>query len=122
MSTGRSFDVISIDDIEPAGPGRAVRFIRRGLGLEAFGLNRFDIPAGTAGHEHDERESGQEEVVVIVAGSGVYRVDGDEVAVREGSVLRFDPHARRQPVAGPDGLAFIAIGAPRGAYEPHGPF
>jgi hypothetical protein len=28
----------------------------------------------------------------------------------------------RQPVAGADGFAMVAIGAPRGSYEPRGPF
>jgi mannose-6-phosphate isomerase-like protein (cupin superfamily) len=74
------------------------------------------------GHEHDEVESGQEEVNVIVAGSGTYRIDGDEVAVRTGTFLRFDPETRRVPVAGPDGITIVAIGAPRGSYEPRGPF
>ena len=52
----------------------------------------------------------------------VRRIDGDEVPVRTGSFLRFDPEVTRCPVAGPDGLAFLAIGARRGAYQPSGPF
>jgi hypothetical protein len=34
--------------------------------------------------------------------------------------MRFDPECVRQPVAGPDGMTFIAIGARRGSYEPRG--
>ena len=41
---------------------------------------------------------------------------------RTGDFLRFDPETTRCPVAGPEGLTLIAIGAPRGAYEPRGPF
>jgi len=26
------------------------------------------------------------------------------------------------PVAGPEGMALLAVGAPRGSYEPRGPF
>ena len=59
---------------------------------------------------------------MIIRGSGVYRVDGDEIPVREGTFLRFDPEARRVPVAGPDGLTMITVGARRGSYEPRGPF
>jgi mannose-6-phosphate isomerase-like protein (cupin superfamily) len=57
-----------------------------------------------------------------VRGSGIYRIDGEEVPVREGDFLRFDPETTRCPVAGPNGLALLAVGAPRGAYEARGPF
>jgi quercetin dioxygenase-like cupin family protein len=114
--------VIHIDDIERGGPGGAVRFLRRPLGVGAFGINRFDLPAGARGRQHDETGSGQEEVAIVVAGSGHWEVDGATVPVREGSLIRFDPAATRCPVAGPDGLAFIAVGCPPGSYEPRGPF
>jgi quercetin dioxygenase-like cupin family protein len=116
------YSVVNIEEIEPAGPGGAVRFVRRELGVEAFGLNFFELPPGAEGREHDETGSGQEEVSVVVRGSGHWRVDSEDVPVREGSVIRFDPEATRCPVAGPDGLAFFSIGAPRGSYEPRGPF
>lgn len=117
-----SYSVVSVDEIEPAGPGGAVRFVRRELGVEAFGINWFDIPPGMEGREHDERESGQEEVNVIVDGSGVYRIEGEEIPCRRGTIFRFDPETTRQPVAGPEGMTMVAIGARRGSYDPRGPF
>ena len=114
--------VVNVHELEPGGRTGRVKFLRRELGLEAFGLNWFELPPDAVGHEHDETASGQEEVNVVVRGGGVWRVDGDEVPVREGSVLRFDPEAVRGPVAGPEGMTFLAIGARRGAYEPRGPF
>jgi quercetin dioxygenase-like cupin family protein len=116
------YSVVNIDEIEPAGPGGAVRFVRRELGLEAFGINFFELPPDAEGKEHDESGSGQEEVSVVVRGGGHWRVDGEDVPVREGSVIRFDPETTRCPVAGADGLAFFSIGAQRGSYEPRGPF
>ena len=116
------YSVINVNDLEPSRPGGAVKFVRRELGVEAFGINWFDLPPGAEGHEHDEADSGQEEVNVVVRGGGIWRIDGEEVEVREGSALRFDPEATRCPVAGPDGMTFIAIGARRGSYEPRGPF
>jgi mannose-6-phosphate isomerase-like protein (cupin superfamily) len=113
---------VHVDDIEPSGPGGAVRFVRRQLAVEAFGINWYEIPPDAEGREHDESESQQEEVNVIVRGSGVYRVDGEDVPFRAGSFFRFDPDTRRQPVAGPEGLTMIAVGARRGSYEPRGPF
>ena len=38
------YSVVRIEEIEPAGPGGAVRFVRRRLGVEAFGLNWFELP------------------------------------------------------------------------------
>jgi mannose-6-phosphate isomerase-like protein (cupin superfamily) len=116
------YSMVDVHEIEPAGPGGAVRFVRRELGVEAFGVNWFEIPPNAEGHEHDEAQSGQEEVNVIVRGSGVYRIDGEEVPFAEGTIFRFDPETTRQPVAGPDGFAMIAIGSPRGSYEARGPF
>ena len=116
------FTVVNVDEIEGAGPGGVVRFVRRELGVGAFGVNWFELPPGTEGFEHDEAETGQEEVNVVVRGSGVWRVEGQEVPVREGTFLRFDPGTTRCPVAGPEGMTFLGIGARPGSYEPRGPF
>lgn len=116
------YNKLNVEDVAGAGPGGAMRFVRRELGVLAFGVNWIELPPDAEGHEHDESGSGQEEVNVVVAGSGVYRVDGEEVPVRTGDFLRFDPETTRCPIAGPEGLTLIAIGAPRGAYEPRGPF
>ena len=116
------YSKVNIDEIDPSGPGGAVRFVRRELGLEAFGINWFEIPAGGSGLAHDETDSGQEEVNVIVRGSGTYAIDGEEVPFRAGDVFRFDPETHRQPTAGPDGLTMLAVGSPRGSYQPRGPF
>ena len=116
------YSMIKVDEIEPAGPGGAVRFVRRELGVEAFGINWFELPPNAEGREHDETATGQEEVNVVVRGSGVYRIDGVDVPVRAGSILRFDPETTRVPIAGPEGMTMIGIGARRGSYEPRGPF
>jgi mannose-6-phosphate isomerase-like protein (cupin superfamily) len=113
---------VQVEDVEPGGPGGAVRFVRRELAVEAFGINWFEVPPNTEGRDHDESETQQEEVNVIVRGSGHYRIDGEEVPFRAGSFFRFDPETRRQPVAGPEGFTMIAVGARRGSYEPRGPF
>jgi uncharacterized cupin superfamily protein len=91
--------MVQVDELPPEGPGGAVRFVRRHLGVGAFGINWYELPPNVEGREHDEQETQQEEVNVVIAGSGVYRVD-----------------------AGPEGLTMIAVGARRGSYEPRGPF
>jgi hypothetical protein len=117
-----SYSLVQVDDLPSEGPGGAVRFVRRHLGVGAFGINWFEIPPNVEGREHNEEESQQEEVNVIIGGSGVYRVEGEVIPVRRGSVLRFDPQTTRVPVAGPEGMTMVAVGARRGSYEPRGPF
>ena len=116
------YSIAHVDEIQLGGPGGAVRFVRRELGVEAFGINWFELGPNVVGHEHDETETGQEEVNLIVRGSGVYRIEGVDVPVREGTFLRFDPGTTRVPVAGPDGMTMIGIGARPGSYEARGPF
>jgi len=116
------YSMVQIDELPPEGPGGAVRFVRRGLGVGAFGINWFELPPNAEGREHDEVETQQEEVNVIIAGSGVYRVEGEDIPVSRGTVMRFDPETTRVPVAGPEGMTMIAVGARRGSYEPRGPF
>jgi mannose-6-phosphate isomerase-like protein (cupin superfamily) len=116
------YSIAHVDDVEPAGPGGAVRFMRRRLGVEAFGVNWFELGPNVAGREHDETDTGQEEVNVVVRGSGIYRIEGEDVEVREGTFVRFDPDTTRCPIAGPEGMTLVAIGARRGSYEPRGPF
>ena len=114
--------VVNVEELEGAGPGGNVRFVRRALGVQAFGINWFELPPDAEGFEHDERKSGQEEACIVVRGSGVWRVDGNDVPVREGSFIRFDAETTRCPVAGPDGMTFVSVGVRPGSYEPHGPF
>jgi quercetin dioxygenase-like cupin family protein len=116
------YSVVHVEEIEGEGPGGAVRFVRRRLGVEAFGINWFELPPNAEGKTHDETTSQQEEVVVVIGGSGVYRVEDEEISVQPGTFLRFDPETTRVPVAGLEGLTMIAVGARRGSYEPRGPF
>ena len=114
-----NYDVADLDELERSGPGGTVRMVRKALGARAFGFNFFEFPPDHVGYEHDERESGDEEVFFCVEGSGVLRIDGEEVELRKGRFVRIDPEATRGPVSGPEGMAFLVIGAPvGGAYEP----
>ena len=59
-------------------------------------MNWFEIAANMSGPEHDESETQQEEVNVVVSGSGVFRVDGEEVPFTAPVAFRFDPETVRQ--------------------------
>ena len=85
--------------------------VARGLGARAVKLNQFESLPRQEGHEHDERESGQEEVYVALRGSGVIRVEGEEVPLEPGRYVLVEPEATRQVVAGPEGLSYAVVGA-----------
>ena len=91
------------------------RKVRAALGVTAFGINEIRLPPGAQGREHDEADLDEEEVYVGLAGSGTFTVDGAPVAFGAGQYLRVDPRSTRLIEAGPEGLRFLAIGAPSGS-------
>jgi mannose-6-phosphate isomerase-like protein (cupin superfamily) len=114
-----SYSFVDVEDLEGEGPGGAVRKLRRAVGARAFGFNYFELAANVEGREHDHAEGNQEEVYFVLGGSGVMRLDDEEVELKPGRFLRVDPATTRCPVAGPDGLVFLTIGAPLDRlYEP----
>ena len=112
-----SHTLIQAAEVEPA--FGVFRKMRAALGVEGFGINQVELPPGASGREHDEARTGQEEVYVVLAGSGTMAVDGEDVPLRTGSWLRVDAGSTRLPTAGPDGMTFIAVGGPPGqVYTP----
>ena len=85
--------------------------VARALGAGAIRLNRFDSDPGQAGKEHDELESGQEEIYIPVAGRGWIRIDGEEVELGPGRFVLVSSDATRQVIASDDGLSYVVVGA-----------
>jgi len=79
--------------------------IRRALGTTAFGLNELRMPPGAKGLEHDESETGHEEVYVVLSGSGTATIDGESEGIASGDYLRVGAESTRQIVAGPTACA-----------------
>jgi mannose-6-phosphate isomerase-like protein (cupin superfamily) len=108
-----------IKDME-AGFGGGFVKVRAELGVSAFGLQVIQMPPNYADYpEHDEGESGQEEVFHAIGGSGWMEIDGDRVELDEDTYVRVAPGVKRKIFAGPDGIRFIAIGGvPGQPYKP----
>jgi quercetin dioxygenase-like cupin family protein len=87
------------------------KLIAKELGANAIRLNRFDNQPGQEGKEHDERGSGQEEIYIPVEGKGFIRIGEDEIPLEPGRFVLVTPEETRQVVAGPDGLAYVIVGA-----------
>lgn len=96
-----------------------VRLAGAELGVESFGLQVLDFPAGFTDYpEHDHAEDGQEEVYVVLDGAGTFAVDGEAVPVTAGHMLRVSADSRRRLQPGDSGIRVLAIGcAPDRAYE-----
>jgi mannose-6-phosphate isomerase-like protein (cupin superfamily) len=103
--------------IEAEREGR-LRRVRTALGVTAFGINELRLPPGASGSLHDESATGQEEVYYVLEGSGTMAVDGEEVELRPGRYVFVAPGTPRQLTAGDDGLTWLCIGCPAGAYRP----
>jgi quercetin dioxygenase-like cupin family protein len=91
--------------------------VQHHLGLGAFGVNAFGGDAGTVlVAEHDERESSQEELYVVVEGTVRFTLDGQKFDASSVAFVAVpDPAVTRAAVAREDGTLMLAVGAPRGS-------
>ncbi len=108
---GMTYTLINHDD-PSVESFRGVFFkMRRALGTTAFGINEVRLPANAEGIEHDETETGHEEVYIVLGGGGTFTIDGDAVEVGNGDYLRVAADATRTVVAGPEGISFVVVAA-----------
>jgi mannose-6-phosphate isomerase-like protein (cupin superfamily) len=106
-----------IDEMEAIYRG-AFKRVRAELGVESFGIQVIDLPPDIGAVEHDHAESGQEEVYLVLRGSGEIEIDGERVAIDPETVVRVGPATRRNLHAGPEGMRVLALGGvPGQAYE-----
>jgi quercetin dioxygenase-like cupin family protein len=85
------------------------RFARQALGSPELGVSRFTYEPGARmpfGHRHHQ----QEEIYVVVAGSGRAKLDDEVIDVKLWDALRVAPSVIRSFEAGPDGMDVICIG------------
>ena len=113
MSDYAIVNLLELDDsIAGRAEGMEGRFGRSVLGAQDIGVSHWRYAPNfrsPAAHSHRE----QEEVYVVVAGSGRVRL-GDEVReIRQWDAIRVAPAVLRQFEAGPDGLDLLAVGGPR---------
>ena len=86
------------------------RFARTQLESETLGLSILRLEPGFRmpfGHKH----AAQEEVYVVVRGSGRVKVEDEIVELGEWDAIRFDTDTMRNMEAGPNGIEYVAFGA-----------
>jgi uncharacterized cupin superfamily protein len=88
------------------------RFARGEINSEHIGVSHFRYAPGrrsSRGHSHRE----QEEVYVVLGGSGSVKLDDEVHELRRWDIVRVAPATIRGFSAGPDGLELLAIGSDR---------
>jgi uncharacterized cupin superfamily protein len=88
------------------------RLAREQLESEQIGVSHFRYAPGrrsSRGHSHRQ----QEEVYVVLGGSGSVKLDDELRELRVWDVVRVAPQTVRGFSAGPDGLELLAIGSAR---------
>lgn len=109
------YTVVNLKEVEnSAGDNAALEahFGRKHLGSEHLGVSHFRAGPGfrsEKGHSHRE----QEEVYIVVAGSGRIKLNDEIVELRPWDAVRVAPATVRALEAGSDGLEFIAVGTDR---------
>ncbi|MEA2363408.1 MAG: hypothetical protein QOD71_2553 [Thermoleophilaceae bacterium] len=113
MSSYTKLNLLELEDsVGDRAPEVEGRFGRTKLGSRDLGVTHFRYAAGfrsPVAHRHRE----QEEVYVVVAGSGRALLDREVVELQQWDTLRVAPEVVRAFEAGPDGLDLIAIGGPK---------
>jgi mannose-6-phosphate isomerase-like protein (cupin superfamily) len=119
MTEGKNFKSLDVGPLkslrERASLGARGKFlIGAELGLTGCEVSLNRLPAGKGMpfvHAHKRNE----EVYIVVRGSGTFYVDGEEFPIAEGSVIRVNPEGERAWRAGEEDLYFICIQAEHGS-------
>ena len=96
--------------------GRGKYLIGEDLGLTGCEVSLNRLPAGKGMpfvHAHKRNE----EVYVVIKGSGTFYIDGEEFPISEGSLIRVDPQGERAWKAGDEDLYFICVQAEQGSLK-----
>ena len=110
-------DLEDIGSVFDGPPDLEFRAATKALGLEGSALTHQRVPPDCRfpyGHTHQT----QEEVYVVVRGSGRMKLDDEVVELREWDAVRVPPGTWRGYEAGPDGLELLVIGAPNLGENP----
>src|SRR4051794_26683822 len=96
------------------------RLARKALGTSAFGFNLVEIGPGGQIPEHDESQSGQVELFIVLEVEAVMRLDGEEHAAPTGTFASIEPTVSRTILNRSEAaVTALLIGVqPEGGYEP----
>jgi tetratricopeptide (TPR) repeat protein len=108
------WQVVTLDEAEHR---RGWIPLREQLDVHAFGVNAWSVEraGGSVIPEHDESQTEQEEIYVVVRGHARFTVAGDELDAPQGTIVFVrDPEAKRSAVAVADDTIVLSAGARAG--------
>jgi mannose-6-phosphate isomerase-like protein (cupin superfamily) len=116
--TTTSYAVRAVDDLPQLWDG-AVKLVRAGMGISAFGVNILDLPPDYTTESHDEADTGQQELYVALRGSGRVLVGDRALTLDEEQLVRVDAGVERVLSSDGDGLRVLCVGStPNAPYTP----
>lgn len=94
-----------------------ITLLRDELDLKAIGVGLIHLKAGI-GYKFFHQHKEQEEIYFILDGEGVIHIDGEEIEVRKGDVVKIDPEGKRALKAADeyDLIAICVGGIPANGY------
>ncbi|MDX6578687.1 MAG: hypothetical protein QOJ47_236 [Gaiellales bacterium] len=109
-----AYTITNFNDIETPNPNpdRDAKFARSRIGSEHLGISYFRYAPnfrGTGGHSHRE----QEEVYVVISGSGRVKLDDEILDLKQWDVVRVSPPVVRAFAGGPEGMELIVAATDR---------
>lgn len=119
------WQVEDIDQVPPVKPDWPATWksIRHHFGITAFGINGVTKDASKVLiPEHDESESGQQEIYFVHTGQVLATLDGESVTVGAGGVIGVQPQVKRKIESTASPTTLLCIGATPGKPYEIGPW
>lgn len=119
---GDGYTIRHRDEFESMeGSGDATwKLARKALGTPAFGFNLVEIAPGGQIPEHDEAQSGQVELYIVLEGEATMRLEGEDHPAPAGTFVSIEPPVSRTILNRSDApVTAMLIGVhPAGDYSP----
>ena len=117
-ATTTRYAVRTVDELPQLWEG-AVKLVRAGLGISAFGVNILDLPPNYTTESHDEADTGQQELYVALRGSGRVLIGDQYLTLDEEHLVRVDAGVSRILASGEAGVRVMCVGStPDMPYTP----
>jgi hypothetical protein len=117
-ATNTSYAVRTVDELPQLWEG-AVKLVRAGLGISAFGVNILDLPPNYTTESHDEADTGQQELYVALGGSGQVLIGDHALTLDDEHLARVDAGVSRVLASGDQGLRVLCVvSTPDAPYTP----
>jgi mannose-6-phosphate isomerase-like protein (cupin superfamily) len=96
------------------------RRARAELGVMSFGMQVLDLPPNLTNYPtHDHSADGQEEVYIVLSGSGAVEIDGERIPLDQDTMVRIASGTPRRLITGERAMRVLALGGvPGKPYVP----